>query len=226
MSLSRSQDGAKRSRSTLSFTFHRDGVPSSVLEVTPTSVAVGDGVLEIELWQQTAPHGTHRVLELANASFFTDLPFFHAMEDHMVMFGIQPDANKHKEWALKDIRDDRPPRGAIPTIKGLLCFSGDPGKGADSRSTLLFLTLGNTHIAYARRRPWEVPVGKVVKGLDVLEGIYTGYGDEPQIRWLDPTNTNKRPESIPGAAAYLESFPKLDRFKECKLIEGQEQVEL
>ena len=48
--------------------------------------------------------------------------------------------------------------------------------------------------------------------MDVVHGIYTGYGDKVDQGRLQP--------SRPGAADYLASFPKLDRFKKCTLQKG------
>ena len=81
------------------------------------------------------------------------------------------------------------------------------GYGKDSRSTHLFLTLGQQ--PGLGKSPWEVPVGKVVGGLEVLHGIFTGYGDGVNQGRLNPRDS--------GAAAYLAKFPKLDRFNSCRL---------
>jgi hypothetical protein len=62
------------------------------------------------------------------------------------------------------------------------------GYGKDSRSTHVFFTLGSQ--PGLGRSPWEVPVGKVTSGLDVMHGIYTGYGDRvDQVRCRTPTVT-------------------------------------
>ena len=139
-----------------------------------TTVTTGDGALEIELWPKTAPRGVQRLVELVEGDFFTDLPFYNVINVPgvaRVMFGIHPSADKQREFDSKgDIRDDpRPCAGTLaPAYEGLLTFSGDSGKGANSRSTILFMTLGDTRVEWHRRRPWEVPVGRVKKGLDVL----------------------------------------------------------
>ena len=138
-----------------------------------TTVNVNDGILEIDLWPGTAAHGVRRIADMANDHFFSDLPFFQVL-DNMVTFGLQPNSTMQLDWNSKgDIPDDPMPR-ANPDAEGLLCFSGDPKKRVDSRSTILFFTLGDKHLYSNRKTPWEVPVGKVVKGLDVVKGIYSG----------------------------------------------------
>lgn len=61
-----------------------------------------------------------------------------------------------------------------------------------------------------------MPVGKIVKGLDVLYGIYSGYGVTPIFAYLNSTNT-KRPPDVPDAATYWAQYPKMDRFRSCKV---------
>ena len=86
-----------------------------------------------------------------------------------------------------------------------------------SRAQHLFLTLGNQ--PGLGRSAWEVPVGKLVdqSSLDVMHGIYTGYGDRVDQGRLQPNN--------PKAKEYLEGFPKLSRFKKCR-VERKGSVEL
>ena len=126
-----------------------------------------------------------------------------AIPNFLIQFGISTDAAVQRKWnGMGNIKDD--PHSETPFTDGIVSFAG---YGTDSRSTHLFLTLGNQ--PGLGRSAWEVPVGKVVGGLDVLHGIYTGYGDKVDQGRLQP--------SRPGAADYLASFPKLDRFKKCTL---------
>ena len=173
--------------------------------VCDTTVKAGDGQLTIELWDQTAPVGVQRLLDMVNDGFFDDLPFFRAIPNFLIQFGISPDADVQNKWNRNgNIPDD--PASTIPFTDGIVSYAG---YGKNSRSTHLFLTLGNQ--PGLGKSPWEVPVGKVTKGLDVLHGIYTGYGD----------GVNQgRLQGVQGKA-YLEKFPLLDRFKGCKVVEGE-----
>ena len=151
---------------------------------------------------------------------------------HMITFGLQSNAEKQLDFDSRgDILDDPMPERHIEGSEGLLAFSGDPGKGANSRSTILMLTLEKKHLMANRKTPWEVPVGKLVKGMDVLRGVYQGYGDEPQFGLLNPANTHCslktlannpgktcRPRNVPDAATYWAQFPKLDRFLSCNVV--------
>ena len=173
-----------------------------------TSVAVGDGMMEIDLWPATAPIGVDRVASMAVGGYFTNLPFFHVLPQ-MVLFGLQPDAALQATWDGKgDILDDGIPARTPPPDDGILCFSGDPGKnrgtrakGRDSRSTLLFLTLGGRHLLSNRMTPWEVPAGKVVRGLDILRGIYAGDVC-PSVHYV-----HSRSLSLAASPSFSQSHP-------------------
>jgi len=174
--------------------------------VCETTVRNGDGVLEIELWPTVAPNGVQRVVELVEDGFFNDLPFFRAIQGFLIQFGISPSAEMQRRWNKRgNIVDDPHPSPPIAFTDGIVSFAG---YGRDSRSTHLFLTLGSQ--PGLGKSPWEVPVGRVAKGIDVLHAIYTGYGDRVDQGRLDPTRGH-------GATAYLEGFPKLDRFRSCRV---------
>ena len=170
-----------------------------------TTVETGGGGLEIELWEETAPIGVQRTLELVEDGFFTELPFFRAVPRFLVQFGIPPSEDMQAKWNAKgNIKDD--PASSIPFTDGIVSFAG---YGKDSRSTHLFFTLGDQ--PGLGRSPWEVPVGKVTKGLDVLHAIYTGYGDSVNQGRLHGKHGKD----------YLDQFPKLDRFRSCRRVSSE-----
>ena len=71
----------------------------------------------------------------------------------------------------------------------------------------MFITLGTQ--PSLGKRPWEVPVGVITSGIDVVHNIYTGYGDRVDQGRLSPERA--------GAAEYLKSFPKMSIIKTCRL---------
>ena len=79
-----------------------------------------------------------------------------AIPGFLIQFGISPDAEVQRRWNAKGNIADDPP-STVPFTDGIVSFAGY-GKG--SRSTHLFLTLGNQ--PGLGKSAWEVPVGKVV----------------------------------------------------------------
>ena len=143
--------------------------------------------------------GAQRFEELVQSGFMNGLPMFRAIPNFLIQFGIQPDHELHMKWeAAGNIKDDPPSK--IPFTDGILSYAG---YGKDSRGTHLFMALGNQ--PGLGKSPWEVPVGKVVKGLDVMHAVYTGYGDQVQQGSLRG----------PGGKQYLSKFPRLDSFRKC-----------
>ena len=174
-------------------------IPAGSRIVCDTSVSVGDGKITIELWPQSAPVGVQRFVDLVKDGFFDGLPMFRAVPGFLIQFGINPDHDMQSKWeAAGNIADDS--KSSIPFTDGIVSYAGY-GKG--SRGTHLFMTLGNQ--PGLGKSPWEVPVGKVVGGLDVMHGIYTGYGDKVNQGRL----RGKKGKD------YLSEFDKLDSFKKC-----------
>ena len=210
------------------------GTASATRVVCETTVAVGDGKIIIELWPQSAPIGVKRFQELVQGGFMNGLPMFRAIPNFLIQFGIQPDAALQRKWeAAGNIEDD--PRSTIPFTDGVVSYAG---YGKNSRGTHLFMTLGNQ--PGLGKSPWEVPVGKIVGGIDVMHGVYTGY-----MRTLLACAKSPRACSCAdcvrlGAACrygdkvdqgrlrghngkeYLAQFPLLDSFKSCSIEQGDE----
>lgn len=168
--------------------------------VCDTTVQVGEGRITIALWPHTAPIGVQRFLDLTNSGFFTQLPLFRAVPRFLCQFGISMNKTRTQEWAAKGAVKDDPP-SAVPFTEGIVSFAG---YGKNSRTTHLFITLGK-RVPHLGKAPWEVPVGRVVSGFDVMRGIYTGYGDQ----------LNQGKLHGPNRSRYLSQFPKLDYFKKC-----------
>ena len=180
--------------------------PVAWLQLTcETSVDVGDGVFTIELHPEWSPRGVERVVELQRSGFFDGMPFFRAISGFLIQFGITPDREKARHWNDAGTIADDPRLPSQPVFTdGVVSFAG---YAKDSRSTHLFITLGTQ--PSLGKRPWEVPVGVVTSGIDVVHNIYTGYGDRVDQGRLSPERA--------GAAEYLKSFPKMSIIKTCRL---------
>ena len=78
--------------------------------------------------------------------------------------------------------------------------------GPNSRTTQLFINLGDNTSLDATG---FAPFGRVTEGMDVVQRLYSGYGQTPQQNLIQ-TQGN----------AYLESqFPKLDYIKTAKVVQ-------
>lgn len=157
---------------------------------------VGD--FEIEVHVNWSPNGAARFLDLVRTGFFTNMPLFRAVKGFLVQFGISLDPEQNNKWA-SNIPDDPYPEG-VPFRKGLMAFAG---YGKDSRGTQVFI--GYEGAAGLGHSPWETPFGDVVKGMENVEAIFSGYGDD-----VDQGQLHSK-----GAAYLTEKFPMLDYIHKC-----------
>jgi peptidyl-prolyl cis-trans isomerase A (cyclophilin A) len=165
----------------------------------------GDFVIEVH--RKWAPHGADRFYNLVRMNYFTDVAFFRVVDGFMAQFGVHGDPEINRTWARAFIRAD-------PTLesnrRGRITFGQMKG-GAATRTVQLFINYA--HNASLDRN--FAPFGEVVEGMQVVDSLYAGYGDEAP-RGRGPAQGRLIFEGNP----YLkEQFPKLDYIKRAVLVE-------
>jgi peptidyl-prolyl cis-trans isomerase A (cyclophilin A) len=158
------------------------------------------GAVVIELLPDAAPLGVARVKELVAAGFFTDIGCFRVVPGFVVQFGISGDPKISAQWREKKLQDD-PVKAS--NRRGYLTFAT---AGPNTRTSQLFINLKDNvqldNMGFA-------PVGKVVEGMDVVDKLYSGYGERP---------SNAQPQIESQGNAYLKvQFPELDYIKSASL---------
>ncbi|CAK0791069.1 unnamed protein product [Prorocentrum cordatum] len=118
-----------------------------------------------------APEAAKRLQDLVASDVFDDARFFRVVPDFMVQWGIPADPAVAKTWREKKIPDD--PDAGHSNEKGMLTFAT---AGPDTRTSQLFINYKDN--AFLDSQGFT-PVGKVVEGMDVVEGIQSKYGEEP-----------------------------------------------
>jgi peptidyl-prolyl cis-trans isomerase A (cyclophilin A) len=164
------------------------------------------GPFVIEVHRDWAPQGADRFYNLVKNGFFDNARFFRVIEGFMVQFGINGDPKIAAVWRDADIKDD-------------------PVKQSNGRGTITFATAGpNTRttqvfINFADNAPLDgqgfSPFGKVVSGMEVVDSLYSGYGEgAPNGNGPDQGRIQSQ------GNAYLEQdFPKLDFIKTATIAE-------
>jgi peptidyl-prolyl cis-trans isomerase A (cyclophilin A) len=179
--------------------------PAAFKEAAPETynvkfdTSVGEFVIRVtRAW---APNGADRFYNLVKNGFYDETRFFRAVPNFMVQFGIHGDPNVAKVWQNARIPPDKVTQS---NKKGFITFA--MGASPDTRTTQVFINFrANTNLDGMGFAPF----GEVVSGIEVVDKIYTGYG-EGAPRGSGPAQGRVVAE---GNAYLTKSFPKMDYIK-------------
>ena len=165
------------------------------------------GKFVAEFYRNWAPHGVDRFYYLVKHGYYNGARFFRVIPDFVAQFGMNGNPEITAFWAARTIPDDPVKQS---NVRGTVTFAKT--NAPNSRSTQLFINLkDNTFLddmGFA-------PIGRVVSGMDVVDRLYSGYGDGPP-RGNGPSQARIKAE---GNKYLIAEFPKLDYIKSTRLIE-------
>jgi peptidyl-prolyl cis-trans isomerase A (cyclophilin A) len=117
----------------------------------------------------------------------------------MAQVGAHGDPKVAAVWTANRIPDDEI---AQSNTRGMVTFAA--GSAPNTRTTQIFINYGDN--SYLKQYGKFAPFGKVVEGMDVVDMLYSGYGEgAPQGRGPAQARIAR------DGNAYLKSdFPKLD----------------
>jgi peptidyl-prolyl cis-trans isomerase A (cyclophilin A) len=180
-------------------------VPAAFKETAPETynvkfdTSVGEFVVKVtRAW---APNGADRFYNLVKNGFYDEARFFRAVPNFMVQFGLNANPTVSKIWSSARIPPDKVTQS---NKKGFITFA--MGASPDTRTTQVFINFRNNTsldgMGFA-------PFGEVVSGIEVVDKIYTGYG-EASPKGSGPPQARVMAE---GNAYLIKSFPKMDYIK-------------
>jgi len=171
----------------------------------------GDFVVEVH--RDWAPLGADRFYNMVKSGFFTDIYFFRVVPKFMVQFGIPGNPKVAAAWEKANIKDD-PQKES--NKRGMITFAMG---GPNTRTTQLFINFADNTRLDSLNFP---PFGSVVSGMDVVDQIYSGYGEMSVMGGSGPDPGKIESEGN----AYLEkNFPKLDKINSAKLLPAEGAAE-
>ncbi|MES2485155.1 MAG: peptidylprolyl isomerase [Bacteroidota bacterium] len=156
------------------------------------------GNFDIEIKREWSPVAADRLYNLLKNSYYDNTPFYRVVPNFVAQFG-STDSLQMKKWSAK-VPDEPVLYG---NKKGAISFARD---GKESRGTDLFINIkNNTYldtVDYNGVKGFPA-FGNVTKGMEVVEKLYSGYGDktmEDEALFADPEGL-------------LKAFPELDIIK-------------
>jgi peptidyl-prolyl cis-trans isomerase A (cyclophilin A) len=192
----------------LAFPFGHHRTP----EVFRVKVETTAGSFVIEAHRDWAPRGADRFYALVAAGYYDDSRFFRVVPGRWVQFGIAGDPVIAQQWRETKIADDVLKKH---NTAGYVAFSNT---GPNTRSTQVFINLGDNH-AQNDKEAGFAPFGQVVEGMDVVEKLYGGYGEQSG----GGMRAGKQDKMFEGGNGYLDKqFPKLDKLVSARVEGGKD----
>jgi cyclophilin family peptidyl-prolyl cis-trans isomerase len=156
------------------------------------------GPFVVTINRRWAPRGADRFMELVNAGFFDEDRFFRVVPGFVAQFGLNDSPRTNEQWDEKRIPDDSVRH---TNARGTLVFAT---QGPDSRSHQLYVNLADNAQLDAMG---FAPIGRVVQGMNVVDSLYSGYGDTPSQQLIQSLGNS-----------YLNRvYPKLDYVKTARV---------
>ena len=160
------------------------------------------GTFVLELNRAWGPIGADRLYNLARLGYFDDTRFHRVNKGYIAQFGLHGDPAVNSAWKDRYIKDD-PPRSQ--NVRGTFAFSYKGPGNPNTRNTQLYINLADNSRNDAE--PFTV-LGRVVQGMDVLDSLYSGYGENSG----SGVRQGRQGPLETGGNAYMDrEYPLLDR---------------
>jgi homoserine O-acetyltransferase len=163
------------------------------------------GNFELEITRNWSPKAADRLYQLLKHSYYDNAIFYRVVPGFVAQFG-NTDTAQMKQWKSVTVPDE-PIRHS--NTRGTISFARSK---KDSRDLEIFINLEDNTIldtlAFERVKGF-IPLGKVCKGMEVVDNLYSGYGETP----------TSNPNLYLNRNLFYQTFPKLDLIKKAYLIE-------
>jgi len=177
--------------------------PAPVPDVYRVLFDTSKGQFEIEVTKAWAPLGAQRFYRLVQQKFYDNARFFRVIQGFMVQFGLPASPAVAARWRARPMKDDKV---TMSNTRGMVTYAktSEP----NTRTTQVFINYANNS---ALDKDGFSPFGHVIGGMEVVDSLYSGYGESPDQGSIQAQGNS-----------YLESkFPRLDYIKTARIVQGE-----
>ena len=163
------------------------------------------GVFDVEITREWSPLAADRFYQTVKHRFYNNTVFYRVVPNFVAQWGNN-DTSAIKLWEPYKISDE-------PVVQSnLQGFMSYARSGKETRGSTLFINLKDnqrldTVIANGVRG--YPPFGKVIRGMDVVDSLYSGYAGST----MSKLDTLKK---YPGL--FFKQFPKLDKVIKAHIV--------
>lgn len=177
--------------------------PATLTEKAPDTFdvdfATTKGNFTVRVTRAWAPLGADRFYNLVKNGYFDEAAFFRLVPNFIVQFGLSADPEVNRVWRSANFKDDPVTQSNKP---GTITFAT---AGPNTRTTQLFINY--RHNDFLDKQGFS-PFGEVTNGMDVVQKLFSGYGEQPDQGAITSQGN-----------AYLDkNFPKLDRITSTRIL--------
>ncbi len=162
------------------------------------------GVFVLEVVRAWGPLGADRLYNLARLGYYDDTRFHRVRSAYIAQWGLHGDSAVNAAWKGRYLADDAP---RSHNTRGTFAFSYEGPGHEGTRNTQLYVNLADNPRNDAE--PFTV-LGTVAEGMDVLDRLYSGYGEESGS---GVRQGKQGPLERGGNALMDREYPKLDRIR-------------
>jgi len=174
------------------------------------------GQFDVMARKAWAPIGVDRFYTLVQTKYFDDVRFFRVVKGFVAQFGMSGEPKVTQDWQRRCIADEPVHHS---NSRGTISFArGGPG----TRSVQLFVNLADNPVLDSLSGFGFPPIGEVVSGMDVVDSLYSGYGDAAPRSGPQYGREGPDQDSIGARGnAYLNAgWPKLDYIKTARVVQA------
>ena len=186
---------------------------------TPDSFVVAfetsRGRFDVLARKDWAPLAASRFHELVAAKYYDDNRFFRVIKGFVAQFGVNGDPAVNKSRRRECI-DDEPVKHT--NARGTLSFGT---AGPRTRSVQMFVNLDNNTTLDTMDGIGFPPFGEVVSGMNVVDSLYSGYGEAAPRSGTQYGREGPMQDSVilQGNPYLVKGWPKMDYVKTARIVQ-------